>query len=129
MGCTLTQNRLRFDFDREIVQVCHVRNDHWIVISNILSEAKKIDIFDSVYSNIDESTDEALVGSMFNPPVELKVYPSLEKQKVSMDCGVCCIAVCASLLRREHMNFSQSLLHPKLISCFEQFHISPFPCK
>ena len=78
LSCTLTQNHLRFDFDKEIVQVCHVRNDHWIVISNILSEAKKIDIFDSVYSNSDEST-EALVSSMFNQPVELKVYPSLEK--------------------------------------------------
>ena len=129
LSCTLTQNRLRFDIDKErVAQVCHVRNDHWIVISNILSEAKKIDIFDSVYSDIEENT-AALVSGMFDQPVELKVYPSLEKQKGSMDCGVYCIAVCASLLHRAPINFSQSLLRPKLISCFEKFHVSPFPCK
>ena len=128
MSCTLTQDRLRFDIDKEIVQVCHVRNDHWIVISNILSEAKKIDIFDSVYSDIEENT-EALVTDMFDQPVELKVYLRLRKQKGSMDRGVYCIAVCASLLHRAPMNFSQSLLRPKLISCFEKFHVSPFPCK
>jgi hypothetical protein len=27
------------------------------------------------------------------------------------------------------MNFSQSLLRPKLVSCFEKVHVSPFPCK
>ena len=80
LNCTLTQNRLRFDINKEIVQVCHVRNDHWIVILNILSEAKKTDIFDSVYSDIEENI-EVLVSGMFDQPVELKVYPSLEKQK------------------------------------------------
>ena len=78
LSCTLAQNRLRFNIDKDIVQVCHVRNNHWIVVSNILSEAKQIDIFDSMYSDIDENT-EALVSGMFDQPVELKVYPSLEK--------------------------------------------------
>ena len=95
------------------------------MISNILSEAKQIDIYDSVYSDIEENT-EAQVSGMFDQPVELKVYPSLEKQK---DCGIHCIAVCASLLHRASINFSQSLLCPKLISCFENLHVSPFPCK
>ena len=131
LKCTLTQNQLRFNIGAEIVQVCHVRNDHWIVVSNILSGRNKIDIFDifdSVYSDIDEDT-RALVSGMFDQRVELEVYPRLEKQNGGMDCGVYCIAVCASLLHRAPMNFCQSLLRPKLISCFENFHISPFPCK
>ena len=124
LSCTLTQNRLRFDIDKDIIQVCHVRNNHWIVVSNILSEAKQIDIFDSVYSDIDKNT-EALVSGMFDQPVELKVYPSVEKQKGSMDCGAYCNAVCASLLHRASMNFSQSLLCPKLVSCLSfMFHLS-----
>lgn len=98
------------------------------MVPNILSEAKQIDIFDSVYSDIDKNT-EVLVSGMFDQPVELKVYPSLEKQKGSMDCGAYCIAVCVSLLHRASMNFYQSLLRPKLVSCFEKFHVSPFPCK
>ena len=76
LSFTLTQDRLRFDINKDIVQVCHVRNNNWIVISNILSEAKLIDIFDSMYSDIDENT-EALVSGMFNQPVELKVFPTL----------------------------------------------------
>ena len=66
-------------------------------------------------------TTEALVSGTFDQPVELKVYPSLEKQKGNMDCGVYCIAVCASLLHRTSMNFSQSLLRPKLVSCLRTF--------
>ena len=66
---------------------------------------------------------------MLDQPVELKVYYSLEKQKGGMDCGVYCIVVCASLLHGASMNFSQSLLRPKLVSCFEKFHVSPFPMK
>ena len=80
LSCTLTQDRLRFDIDKDIVQVCHVQNNHWIVVSNILSEAKQIDIFDSVYSNIEENT-EALVSGMFDQPVELKVYPSWKSRR------------------------------------------------
>ena len=80
------------------------------MISNILSEAKKIDIFDSVYSDIEENT-EALVSGMFDQPVELKVYSNLEKQKGSMDCGVYCIAVCASLLHRAPMKISTPKAH------------------
>ena len=32
LSCTLTQNRLRFDIDKDIVQVGHVRSNHWIVL-------------------------------------------------------------------------------------------------
>ena len=126
LSCTLTQDCLRFDINKDIVQVCHVRSNHWIVVSNILLETKQIHIFDSVYSDTEEST-EALVSGMFDQPVELKVYHSLKKQKGGMDCGGYCIAVCASLLHGASMNFSQLLLLQKLVSCFEKFHLSPFP--
>ena len=67
----------------------------------------KIGIIDSVYSDIDEDT-KALVSCMFDQPVELEVYPSLEKQSGGMDSGYYCIAVCASLLQRAPINFCQS---------------------
>ena len=127
LSCTLTQNRLRFDIDREIAQVCHVRNDHWIIISNILSEAKRIHIFDSVYSDIDESTG-ALVSSMFNQPVELQVHSSLEKQKGSSDCGVylyCCM--CVSIAQRIHEFFSVTLHAQSLFHVLSSFIYFTFP--
>ena len=72
---------------------------------NTLSEAKKTDIFDSVCSDIKENT-EALLSGMFDQPVELKVYPRLEKEKGSMDCGVYCIAVCVYFTQSTHEFFS-----------------------
>ena len=50
------------------------------MISNILSKAKQIDIYDSVYSDIEENT-EALVSGMFNQPVELKVFPNWKSKR------------------------------------------------
>ena len=74
MSCTLTQSQLQLDLEKEIVQICHVRNDHWIVISKLLCGAGKIDVFDSVYSDNDESTKALIVG-MFDQPVEVKNIP------------------------------------------------------
>ena len=50
------------------------------MISNILSKAKQIDIYDSVYSDTEENT-EALVSGMFNQPVELKVFPNWKSKR------------------------------------------------
>ena len=126
LSCTLIQSRLRLDIEKQIVQICHVRNDHWIVISNLLCGAGKIDICDGVYSDIDENT-EALIVSMFEQPVELKMFPSLQKQKGGVDCGVVCIALCTFLLHKAPIKFTQSLLRPSLVSFFERSHLSPSP--
>ena len=118
LSCTLTQSRLRFDMEKDIVQICHVRNDHWIVISNLLCGAGKINVFDSVYSDIGEST-EALIVGMFDQPAELKMFPSLQKQKGGVDFGGLwsvpyCYMPSTSLLHKTPIKFTQSLLRPSL---------------
>ena len=95
LSCTLTQSRLRFDMEKDIVQICHVRNDHWIVISNLLCGAGKINVFDSVYSDIDEST-EALIVGMFDQPVELKMFPIFTEAE--RRCGLWRTVECSVLL-------------------------------
>ena len=47
---------------------------------------------DRVYFDIDEST-EALIVGMFDQQVELKMFPSLQKQKGGVDCGVFCSVI------------------------------------
>lgn len=83
----------------------------------MLCGAGKIDVIDSVYSDIDKST-KALIVSKFDQTVELKRFPSLQKQS--------CIAICTSLLHKTLIKFTQSLLHPSLVSFFERSHLSPF---
>ena len=80
LSCTLTQSQLSLDSKEELVQILHVRNNHWIVISSLLHGSGKIDVFDSVYFNADQST-EALIASMLNQPVEGNTFCSVPKQK------------------------------------------------
>ena len=126
LSCTLIQSRLRFNVQMEFVQICHVRNNHWIVTSNILSEPGEVHVFDSLYTDIDINT-EAMIRGMFEPPIEIKLYPGVPKQEGFADCGVICIAICTLLLHKKPIHYTQSLLRPSLISFFENYHLSPFP--
>lgn len=126
LSCTLLQTQLKFDIQKEFVQICHIRNNHWIVISNMLSKPGEVHVFDSVYTDIDLKT-EALIRCMFKQPVEIKLHPGVPKQEGSADCGVICIAICTSLPHMNPLQYTQCLLCPRLVSLFEKCHLSPFP--
>ena len=115
LSCTLTQSRLRFDIQKEFVQICHIRNNHWIVISNMLSKPGEVHVLDSVYTDIDVNT-EGMICGMFEQPTEIKSHPGVPKQEGSADCGVICIAICTLLLPKKPLQYTQSLLRPCLIS-------------
>ena len=126
LSCTLIQSRLRFDIQKEFVQICHIRNNHWIVISNMLSKPGEVHVFDSVYTDIDVNT-EGMIRSMFEQLIEIKLHPGVPKQEGCADCGVICIAICTLLLHKKPLRYTQSLLRPCLISFFENLHLSLFP--
>ena len=126
LSCPLTQSRLQYDTEKEFVQICHIRNNHWIVISNILSKPGVVHVFDSVYTDIDLNT-EALICSMFEQPIEIKLYPGVPRQKGCADCGAICIAICTLLLHKTPLQYTQTLLRPCFVSFFEKLHLSPFP--
>ena len=126
LSCTLTQSRLQFDIQKQFVQICHIRNNHWIVISNMLSKPGEVHVFDSVYTDIDLNT-EVLIRGMFKQPIKIKLHPGVPKQEGSADCGAICIAICTLLLHKKPLQYTQSLLRPCLISFFEKLHLSPFP--
>ena len=52
----------------EFVPICHIRNNHWIVISNMLSKPGEVHVFDSVYTDIDVNT-EGMIRGMFELPI------------------------------------------------------------
>ena len=126
LSCTLIQSRLRFNVQKEFVQICYIRNNHWIVISNMLAKPGEVHVFDSVYTDIDVTT-EGMIRGMFEQPIELNLYPGVPKQEGCADCGVICIAICTLLLHKKPLRYTQSLLRPSLISCFERHLLSPFP--
>lgn len=126
LTCTLMQTQIRFNNEQNFVQILHVRQNHWIVISNLLCGTTKIDVFDTVYFDIDENT-AGLINNMFDQPLEVKMFQGVQKQKGSVDCGPFCIAIATSILHGSPIMFTQSLLRSTLISRFESFHMSPFP--
>ena len=76
------------------LQIMHTRGNHWIVVSNI-GCSPKVQVFDSLYSSIDDTTVK-LLTKVFgaNIVVEMGNCP---QQKGTADCGVFAIATCIAL--------------------------------
>ena len=102
-----------------IVEILHVRGNHWVVISNLLCRDNEIKYYDTVYNDIDQRIQD-LLNNMFGEDVTVTVDTQVQIQKGDKDCGVFCIAIATSLLYNQTPGpFTQSLLHPHLIYCIE----------
>ena len=110
---TLYQWRFKLDCTKRLVQILHTRGNHWIVISNVECGTGKISVYDTLYSDIDDTTKK-LIHSATNSKLDI-VLESVQKQEGGQDCGVFAIAICTSLLGGYTMKFSQALLRPHLI--------------
>ena len=124
---TLLQGRHKYNTTIKMVQILHVRGDHWVVISNLLCPENEIRLYDTVYSDTDQPT-KALLIEIFNEGVQVTVDDQLQKQNGDRDCGVFCIAITTSLLHNLVPGpFVQSLLRFHLIHCLENKLMMPFP--
>ena len=124
---TLLQNQVRLTIAHKMVQILHVRNNHWVVISNVHCSGDDLKMYDTVYDDIDSST-MALLNSMFEENINVSMVPRLQKQKGDVDCGIFSTAIATSLLHGLSPGpYKQSLLRPHLISCFENKEMTPFP--
>ena len=111
----------------DIVQILHVRGNHWVVISNLQCHDNEIKYYDTIYNDIDQQTQD-LLDNMFGENVTVTVDTQVQKQKGDKDCGVFCIAIATSLLHNQAPGpFTQPLLRPHLIYCIENKSMIPFP--
>ena len=127
---TLLQDRLKLDVTRSIVQVIHIKGDHWAVLSNISCQDagnNGICIYDSFYNDIDDHTAK-LINNMTHGKIHSSHVHSKQKQEGGRDCGVFTIAIATSLLyNRSSLKFQQPQMRHHLISCFENNSLVPFP--
>jgi len=95
-----------------------------VVISNVQSHGNVMNVYDSVYNDIDSSTQE-----LFNSgDVTFSIVKQLEKQQGDIDCGLFNIAIATSLLHgMTPVQYNQSLLHHHLVQCLEVKCFPPFP--
>lgn len=126
---TLQQARFNFSISDKVVQIVHVRMDHWIVISNIFTSTKgQVDVYDTSYGEIDKSS-RILIYSMFDEPVQINLIQGMQKQVGGVDCGVFSIAIATSLVHGQNpvsVVYNQPSLRAHLVSCFEKLAMIPF---
>ena len=89
---TLLQQQHKHSTATKMVQILHVCGDHWVVISYLLCPKNEIKLYDTVYSDIDQTTTVLLI-EMFNEGVQVTMDGQLQKQERDRDCGVFCIAI------------------------------------
>ena len=80
---------------RNILQIIHTRQDHWIVASTIGCNDKEVCIYDTSFTSLDCSTKK-LMSQLFGEDAHTKMQ-SCPKQQGGNDCGLFTIAVCTAL--------------------------------
>uniref|UniRef100_A0A1X7UDU7 Ubiquitin-like protease family profile domain-containing protein n=1 Tax=Amphimedon queenslandica TaxID=400682 RepID=A0A1X7UDU7_AMPQE len=127
---TLLQDRLKLNVTRSIVQVIHIKGQHWAVLSNISCQDagnNDICIYDSFYNDIDDRTAK-LINNMTHGKIHSSHVHSKLKKEGGTDCGVFAIAIATSLLYNQSpLKFQQPQMRHHLILCFENNSLVPFP--
>ena len=119
------------------IQIVHVRNDHWAIVTTI-GIVKKQEIvvryYDSVYSTLSDDTEEALL-QLYRPPrlnlfhmrVEIMKTP---KQGGATDCGLHAIAIATALAHGIdpcQQIFRQEDMRSHFVDCVGKRKLELFP--
>ena len=129
--CAL-QETLSFDVHRSpFVQIVNVDNVHWVTVSNVGCEQGTVNVYDSSFSSVYESTVNVIASMVFHPGPELKVrLMNVAKQATSGDCGVLAIAYAYAIcggLDPCLVNYDQISIRRRLMQCLEVCCFSAFP--
>jgi len=124
---TLLQGRKRHNvFEQNMVQIMHSRGNHWITATSAnATTANQVNIFDSMYDDIDEGTCN-IISNVFGSaavPCTVKIH----KQSGADDCGLLAVANATSVCYGQDpavMNFDQSLMR---LQCIDKKVITSFP--
>lgn len=122
------QNKFKLTMTSNLVQILHCRGNHWVVISsdnNIDDSRTTVNLYDTLFDTVDNGTKET-INNIFSKAMQVNVV-TIQKQKGVKDCGAFAIAIATALLHKTPLKtFNQHLLRPHLISCFENYKLTPF---
>ena len=95
---TLLQQNFSWDIPTsEFVQILHVNGNHWITISNIGVPDSSVNVYDSLYSGINQATKELIAKYVHKDKVKINII-NVQQQENESDCGVFAIAFAKCLL-------------------------------
>ena len=124
------KGRVTFTVGCPVIQIVHIHGNHWIVATTD-GITKEVYIYDSLYSNVNISTQELIAENFGMDRIE--VVPNAPKQKGTKDCGIFAIAVSISLAYHYSHNqplllsYNQDLMRNHLIECYINKCIKLFP--
>ena len=115
----------------EFVQIIHVRNNHWCVVSTVGCQSGVVRVYDSLYKTLSKETVRLIARMVHVPSSELKFeMMDVEKQSNDSDCGVLAIAYAFDICNGMNpcsVRFDHSKIRPHLITCLENCQVSRFP--
>ena len=110
------------------IQIWHSRQCHWITVSSVGCKTGEINVYDSLYSDLDEVTkckEQRVFGSSTGITFN---FPNVQRQVELTDCGLFTVAFATSLaFGQDVFEFQQDKLRSHLKVCFEEKYIRMFP--
>ena len=117
----------------EFIQIVHVRNNHWCVVSTVGCENGVVNVYDSLYPSVSMKTITLIASMVFNSLPKLVVrMMDVEKQSNGADCGVLAIAymyvfdICSGFDPCQ-IKFDHRFIRQHLVTCFENCQFQRFP--
>ncbi len=88
------QRTLSFQIHRnEFVQIVHMEDSHWCVVTNVGCEEGVVCVYDSMYPSVTEATSRVIASLVFRSASKLTIrMMDVEAQRNAVDCGVLSIA-------------------------------------
>ena len=102
------------------VQILHCRGCYWITISTIDCQTEMVNIYDSLFSDVDDETQKA-IRKVFNESSISFSLPKMQRQKGTNDCGLFAVAFATKICFSHNpvdvsaMEYTQCALHRHLI--------------
>ena len=115
----------------EFVQIIHVRNNHWCVVSTAGCQSGVVHVYDSLYKTLSKETVYLIASMVHVPSSDLQiVMMDGDKQSNGSDCGVLAIAyvfdICSGMDPCT-VRFDHSKIRSHLATCLENCQVSRFP--
>jgi len=122
---TLLKDSIGF-WTNNYIQVLHCRGCHWITVSTIGCHPGEVDVYDSLYTDVDDNT-KCKIEKVFGSRIKFNLA-RVRRQAGFTDCGAFAVAFATSLaFGRSNFMPQQDQLRPHLQRCFEERYIQPFP--
>ena len=113
------------------IQVLHCRSNHWITISTVGCNHDEINIYDSLYANVDNATKDIIEKIFASSTITISL-PPVQRQIGVKDCGLFAVAFATYLAfgndyrLLSSTQFKQHNLRSHMIACLENGSMTQF---